>query len=263
MAVITLLTDFGLQDGYPAVMKGVIWKIAPGVLIADLSHDISPQDILEAALLLGRTAPFFPAGTIHVVVVDPGVGTTRRGIAASIGTQYFVGPDNGLISLLITSAEQLHQPSSIVHLDRPGYWLPVVSHVFHGRDIFAPVAAHLAMGVSLSSLGTPINDPVRLVIPKPISIPGGWRGQVIHIDHFGNLSTNLSSNQLSSTGELMINIKGKSIKGLVTAFGERPVGSLVALMDSSGSLAISVVNGSAARILSSSIGDRVDVLVNG
>jgi S-adenosylmethionine hydrolase len=263
MTVITLTTDFGSDDYEAGVLKGVIWKIAPTVHIADLSHDISPHDILEAALLLWRAVPFFPDGTIHVAVVDPGVGTSRRGIAALVGSQYFVGPDNGLVSLLLTKFEGFNQPTKFVHLDRPEYWLPAVSHVFHGRDVFAPVAAHLAIGVPFASLGTMINDPVRLNIPNPKEIQGGWIGQVIHIDHFGNLSTNLHASYLKTTKEVMINIKGELITGLVSTFGERPAGTLVALLDSNGSLAISVVNGSAAQVLNSRVGDKIEVLIYG
>jgi S-adenosylmethionine hydrolase len=263
MTVITLTTDFGSDDYEVGVLKGVIWKIAPTARIADLSNDISPHDILEAALILWRAAPFFPNGTIHVAVVDPGVGTSRRGIVARLGSQYFVGPDNGLLTLLLTRVEQINQPISCVHLDRPEFWLPEVSNVFHGRDIFAPVAALLATGTPFNSLGTSIKDPVRLEIPTPISILGGWLGQVIHIDHFGNLSTNLNASHLNTTKEVLIKIQGEQIKGLVSTFGERPTGALVALLDSCGSLAISVVNGSAALVLGARVGDKIEVFILG
>jgi S-adenosylmethionine hydrolase len=261
LTVITLTTDFGLDDPEAGVLKGVIWKIAPTVHIADLSHAISPHDILEAALLLSRAVPFFPDSTIHVAVVDPGVGTSRRGIVAQLGSQYFIGPDNGLLSLLLSKAEASSQPISFIHLDRPEYWLPEVSNVFHGRDVFAPVAAHLAAGVPFSLLGTSINDPVRLDIPTPVPIPGGWLGQVIHIDHFGNLSTNLNASYINTEKEVMINIKGEQINGLVSAFGERRSGTLIALLNSSGSLAISVVNGNAALSLGAMVGDKIEVFV--
>lgn len=263
MTVITLTTDFGTGDHEAGVLKGVIWTIAPHVQIADLSHNITPHDILEASLLLWRAAPYFPDGTIHVAVVDPGVGTSRRGIAAHLGSQYFVGPDNGLISLLVERAKENDENIRFVNLDQPTYWLPEVSNVFHGRDVFAPVAAHIASGIPLFSLGTSINDPVRIEIPKPTRKPRGWLGQVIHIDHFGNLSTNLNVSHLKPTKEVMINIKGVQITGLVSTFGERPAGTLVALLDSSGSLAISVVNGNAAQVLSAAVGDEIEVLING
>ncbi len=263
MTVITLLTDFGSGDGYPGVMKGVIWKIAPEVKIVDLSHEISAQDLFEAALLLGRHAPYFPDGTIHVAVVDPGVGTARRGITAHLGSQYFVGPDNGLLTVMLAAIEVLHQPTSFIHLDRPEYWLPEVSNVFHGRDIFAPVAAHLANGVDINLLGTSIYDPIRLEFPQPEAISGGWRGKVIHIDHFGNLSTNLNGNHLKASMDVIIEIKRQHIKGLVSTFGDRQAGSLVALLDSSGALAISLVNGNAAHYLNSHVGDPVEIYATG
>jgi S-adenosyl-L-methionine hydrolase (adenosine-forming) len=263
MTVITLTTDFGTGDHEAGVLKGVIWKIAPAVQIADLSHDITPHNILEAALLLWRASPYFPDGTIHVVVVDPGVGTSRRGLAARLGSQYFVGPDNGLLSLLEARAGENNENTSFVHLDQPKYWLPEVSSVFHGRDVFAPVAAYLASGIPLNSLGTTINDPVRMEIPRPTRIPNGWRGQVIHIDHFGNLSTNINLNHLNSTKEVTITINDQQIAGLVSTFGERPAGTLVALLDSSGSLAISVVNGSAAQLLKAGMDDKIEVLIYG
>jgi hypothetical protein len=263
MTVITLTTDFGSGDHEAGVLKGVIWGITPDVKIADLSHDIAPHAIIEGAILLWRAAPYFPDGTIHVVVVDPGVGTSRRGIAARLGSQYFVGPDNGLVSMLLERIERNSECIEFVHLDQPRYWLPEVTTVFHGRDIFAPVAAHLALGVALKSLGTPISDPTRLEIPSPIRAPHSWLGQVIHIDHFGNLATNLYGAHIDKPGELMVNINGQKITGLVSTFGERPPGTLVALFDSSGSLAISVVNGSAAGVLHARVGDTIEVLSHG
>jgi len=222
---------------------------APEVKIADLGHDVSTQDILETALLLGRHASYLPDGTIHVAVVDPGVGTARRGMTTRLGSQYFVGPDNGLLTVVLVTVEALHQHSSFIQLDRSEYWLPEISKVFHGRDIFAPVAAHLASGVDINLLGTAINDPIRLEIPQHEAISGGWRGQVIHIDHFGNLSTDLKSNHLKASKVVKIEIKGQHIDGLVSTFGECPAGTLIALLESSGSLAISFVNGNAALTL--------------
>lgn len=259
MTIITLTTDFGLKDGNIGVMKGVIWRIAPLAQIADLSHLIGPQDIAEAALILARSAPYFPPGTIHVVVVDPGVGTSRRPLAAQLGEQFYVGPDNGALTLLLELAESQDAPTTFIHLDRPEYWLPEVSHVFHGRDIFAPVAGRLAGGTPLQELGTPIDDPVRLSIPKPEQTPHGWIGQVIHIDHFGNLSTNLRRERLGLTREVTVHLCGVSIQGLVNAFGDRPPGSLIALFGSTGNLLVSAVNGSAAQRLNARVGEWVEV----
>ncbi len=260
MTVISLTTDFGSGDHEAGVLKGVIWSIAPRAHIVDLTHEIPPQSILEAALLLWRATPYFPAGSIHIAVVDPGVGTARRAIAAQIGSQYFIGPDNGIFSLILDRAEEEKEASSFVHLNQPEFWLAEVSNVFHGRDIFAPAAGHLANGTALKSLGTPISDPIRIDIPKAEQTSTGWMGQVIHIDHFGNLATNLSIHHLKSTKEVVIKIKGVEIAGMVSTFGDRPAGSLIALLDSSGKLAISVVNGSAAWALQATAGDQVEVL---
>jgi len=146
-----------------------------------------------------------------------------------------------------------------IHLDKPQFWMPEVTHVFHGRDIFAPVAAHLASGVSMNALGSPISDPIILDIPRSTPTSQGWLGQVMHIDHFGNIGTNLHDYQINQHKEVMIKIKGENITGLVSTFGERSPGSLVALMDSSGSLAICLVNGNAAGFLHASVGDKIEV----
>jgi len=257
--IITLTTDFGLKDGNVGVMRGVIWGIAPGVQLSDLSHLISPQNIMEGAIILGRSTPYFPPGTIHMAVVDPGVGTQRRPIAARLGEQWFVGPDNGLCTLMIERAERFNQPVEIVYLDQPQYWLQEVSHVFHGRDIFAPSAAHLANGVSLSQMGTSIANPVRLSIPRPRKTGDTWHAELIHIDAFGNLSTNLRVEDLHGADDLALTIHGQEIRGVVQTFGDRPIGDLIILYGSTGSLIVSLVNGSAAQRLNARVGDPVEV----
>jgi S-adenosyl-L-methionine hydrolase (adenosine-forming) len=262
MAVISLMTDFGIKDGNVGVMKGVIWGIAPDTSISDLSHMIAPQNIREAALILMRSAPYFPKNSVHVVVVDPGVGTTRRPMAAKIGTQYFVGPDNGIITLLLERAEHEGWDCEFVHLDKPQFWLDKISYVFHGRDIFAPAAAHLANGVSLAELGTPFADPVRVALPKPEQTQSGWRGEIIHIDHFGNLASNIRIEHLADALKQMdavtVTLAGTSIQGLVNTFGERQPGELVGLIGSTGNLIVSVVNGSAAARLAVEVGDVIE-----
>ncbi len=259
MPIITLTTDFGLKDGNVGVMKGVIWRIAPQAQIVDLSHLISPQNIAEAALILARSAPYFPPGTVHLVVVDPGVGTARRPLAARLGEQLYVGPDNGTLTLLLEWVENQGLSTAFVQLDKPAYWRTEISHVFHGRDIFAPVAGHLAAGIPMEQLGASIVDPVRLHLPQPESIPGGWRGQVIHIDHFGNLSTNLRREHLGAARDVNVHLGEIKIHGLVDTFGDRPAGSLVALYGSTGNLIVSLVNGSAAQELGAHVGDPVEV----
>jgi hypothetical protein len=262
MAILTLLTDFGLLDGYVGIMKGVIWGIAPAVQIADISHAIPAQDVLQGALTLQRAVPYFPVGTVHLAVVDPGVGTSRRALAGRLGDQYFVGPDNGLFSLVQEQAEAHGEAVEWVHLARPEYWLPQISTVFHGRDVFAPAAAHLANGVPLNKLGEPVHDVLRLALPQPQHITGGWAAQVIHIDHFGNLATNLRRDLVSPTQVRFTRILGREITGVVRAYGERPSGELVALYDSSDLLSIAVVNGNAAETLQAKVGDAVEVTLS-
>ncbi len=260
MTIITVITDFGLKDGFSGVLKGVIWTIAPEAHIADITHEISPRNIMEGALTMRRAIPFFPAGTIHLVIVDPGVGTSRRSLAARLGDLYFVGPDNGLITPLLEEVERAGQPISIVQLTNPDYWLPEVSNTFHGRDIFSPVAAHLANGVPLEKLGSPIKDPIKHVIPQPIKIPGGWRGQTILIDIFGNIVTNFGVDLLKSNSSVMLKIAGRSIQGLVKSYGEKHAGQVVALVDSEHYIEVAVVYGNAAFELGASVGDSVELL---
>jgi hypothetical protein len=259
--IITLMTDFGMKDGNVGVMRGVILGICPAAQIVDVSHTIAPQNVQEAAYVAGRVSPYFPEGTVHVIVVDPGVGTQRRAIAARLGRQFFVCPDNGLITLPFEEAEHNHLPVEIVELDQPRYWLPVVSKVFHGRDIFAPSAAHLANGTALRDLGARIQDPVLLALPKPERTGHGWRGEVIHVDHFGNLLSNIRAEHLNGVAahEVTVAVAGIELHGLVGTFGDRPAGELVALLGSTGSLIISEVNGSAAKRLHLAVGAMVEV----
>jgi len=263
MKFISLLTDFGTRDGYVGVMKGVIYGIAPDAHIADITHAISPQNVMEGALALGRAAPYFPEGTVHVAVVDPGVGTTRHPIAARIGPYHYVGPDNGLFTVVLERAERRSEPIQIVQLDRRSYWLPEISSVFHGRDIFAPVGAHLANGVPLSELGTRVDDIIRLEMPEPQPTANGLRGQVISVDNFGNLATNIHRSDLAPAAfdRLVVTVQGVEIRGLVRTFGSRSAGDLVALFGTTSDLVIAVVNGSAAERLGAAAGSPVDVRV--
>lgn len=258
---ITLLTDFGLKGSPVAVMKGVIYSILPEVMITDISHAISPQNILEGATTLGWVTPYFPADTIHIAVVDPGVGTARRPIAARIGRHYFVGPDNGLFTLLLEAAEKTCAPVEIVHLDKPEYWLPEVSSTFHGRDVFAPTGAHLAKGVPLTELGSLIHDPVRLKIPTAEKKPYGWYTEVVNIDNFGNLYTSLPKESIAGARSIRVKIARQEINGLVRTFGDSQPGELVALIDSTEHLSISIVNGSAAKVLNVTLGEPVEVIL--
>jgi S-adenosylmethionine hydrolase len=262
MRVLSLMTDFGLKDGNVGVMKGVIWSIAPEARISDLTHMIQPQSIAEAAFILARSVHYFPAGTVHVAVVDPGVGTARRPMAARLGEAFFVGPDNGLLTTWLEQARREGQVLQFVHLDRPEYWLPEISRVFHGRDVFAPVAAHLARGVPLENLGTSFDDPVLLKLPEPVRTANGWRGQVIHVDHFGNAASNIRAENLGPMlmhkERIAVKLTSARIDGMVDTFGERPVGESVALLGSTGNLIVAVVNGNAADRLGIRVGDPIE-----
>ena len=255
------MTDFGIKDGNVGVMKGVILGICEAAKIVDLSHSIGPQNIREAAFILEKSWRYFPAGTIHVIVVDPGVGTARRPIAASIDGHYIVCPDNGVLTLILDHAERMKISVEIVELNQKRYWLPVVSHVFHGRDIFSPTAAHLANGVPLHMFGSIISNPKRIDYPKPTSTDHGWKGEVVHIDHFGNIATNLREDHFINLIKDRIEVKLNAIEihGLVKTFGDRLPGELIVLFGSTGNLIVSEVNGNAARRLSTRVGDLVEV----
>ena len=246
MTLITLTTDFGIRDGFVGILKGVIYGLAPQVTIVDISHTIAPQDVHEGMFTLWRAAAFFPPNTVHVYVVDPGVGTQRRPLAARLGEQYFVGPDNGMLTPFIAEAEQNKRAIEFIHLNNPTYWLPNVSRTFHGRDIFAPVAAHLANGVSLSELGTPFTDPVRLEYPHPEKTATGWVAHITVIDVFGNLTTDLPASMLQGQTDVLFRLRGAQVAGITESYGHKQPGDLVAVVDSGDHLEIAVVNGSAA-----------------
>jgi len=263
LPILTITTDFGLKDGFPAVLKGVIWGICPDAQIADISHSIAPQNVLEGSLALWRAYSFFPAGTVHIAVVDPGVGTQRRPIAAQMGEYYFVGPDNGLFTPIYNDAARLGWAAEVVRLTNLSYWLPAVSHTFHGRDIFAPVAAHLANGIALRALGPVIDDPVRLTLPAPERTTSGWHAHITVVDIFGNLTTDLPADYLLNDEGPLFRLRGHEVRGMVTSYGERPPGQLVALVDSENFIELAEVNGNAARSLQAQVGDIVDVILGG
>ena len=257
---LTLLTDFGTKDHFIGVMKGVILDMAPQAHIVDISHHIAPQKVMQGARMLAETAPYFAPGTVHVVVVDPGVGTNRRALAACIGGQYYVAPDNGLLSFVLQQAQEKGESIQLFALDQSKYWLPKVSQSFHGRDIFAPIGAHLVNGLPLEKLGSPIDDPVLMAAPEPTPTSTGWIGEITSIDTFGNLSTNIKGQNLPQGGHnLQIHIEGEIIHGLTRAFADASPGTLIATIDSSGGLAISVVNGNAQKRLNAQIGAKIEI----
>jgi len=254
--IITLTTDFGLADGFVGTMHGVILGICPAARIVDLSHGIAPQGIQEAAFILAAATPFFPAGTVHVVVVDPGVGSERRAIAVQTDRAFYVAPDNGVLSEALAQEQVL----AAVHLNRPAFWLPVVSRTFHGRDIFAPVGAHLARGVPLRELGEPVNDLLRLPVSRPErQADGTLLAHVRYIDHFGNLITDVRDHDLAQMGQVIVYYKEKRIAGLQPSYAAVPRGELVALIGSSRRLEIAVRDGSAARLLAAQVGDSLRI----
>lgn len=251
--IITLTTDFGHTDGYVGALKGIILSIAPQAHIVDISHGITPQAISQASYVLQQAVPFFPAGTIHVAVVDPGVGSVRRPLAVQTTTATFVGPDNGLFSPFLDSTTV----TQVIHLTQPQYWRPQPSQTFHGRDIFAPVAAHLAAGVPLAELGVVIDDPVRIVAQTPSRMAGGaLHGTVIHIDHFGNLITNLPADWLGQD-PWTIEVHDAIVPGVSPSYAAVGRGRLVAYMGSSGTLEVAVRDGNAAHTLGMKRGDSV------
>ena len=259
MPIITLTTDFGYRDGFVGTVKGVILGIVPDVQLIDLTHSIAPQNIMEGAMVLWRAVPFFPPGTVHLAVVDPGVGTLRRPLAASIGDQYFVGPDNGLFTPLMEEAEKRGEDSIFINVNNPKYFLPKVSYTFHGRDIFGPIAAHLANGVKLEVIGDRIMDPVRIKMPKPEITTEGWIAHITVVDVFGNLTTDLPAKDVIDKGKVEFIFSGKTIHGLVESYGIKHPGDLIALVDSEDFIELAIVNGSAAQTLKAKVGDHVIV----
>jgi S-adenosylmethionine hydrolase len=257
--LITLTTDFGLSSPYVAQMKGTILSICREVDLVDISHAIAPQNVREGAFVLADSTPRFPAESIHIAVVDPGVGTSRKLVYAEIGTQRYLAPDNGLLSVLL----QQHPLKAVVTLENRDYWLPGTTATFHGRDILSPVAAHLALAVAPAELGPPQKG-IRVLEWPPVERSAhAVRGQVIHIDSFGNLITNLSREELDRLGQsssLIVRIRNREVRGLVYSYGSALEGELVALFDSAGRLEIAIVGNSAAARLGIGVGEPVEVL---
>jgi S-adenosyl-L-methionine hydrolase (adenosine-forming) len=254
MTIITLTTDFGTADGYVGVMKGVLLGIAPDARLVDLSHEIAAQDVRGAEYVLSRATPFFPDGTVHLAVVDPGVGSHRRPLLIATSRASYVGPDNGLFTFA------LGEPSAeVFELDRPEFWLASVSSTFHGRDIFAPIAAHVARGVPRHNLGHRIDDPVRLLPITPQRHGDGHiTGQVIHIDRFGNLITNISGSWLWDR-RWRIEVRGHQIGEFGTTYADAGYGAVLALVSSADTVEIAVRDGNAATRLGVGVGEVVTI----
>ncbi len=259
--VVTLTTDFGLQDAYVGAMKGVILGIAPGTGLVDLCHQIPPQDVAAGAFVLYSAYRAFPAGTVHVAVVDPEVGSDRRGILVETPSYRFVGPDNGLFSP-IYAAEQVER---IVEIRNRDLALPEVSATFHGRDIFAPAAAHLCRGVPVDAFGPPISDPVRLDFWTAAVKDGEATGHIVHIDRFGNGITNLSRSQIEAAAEgrpLRVEAAERVFDRVSRTYADAPEGEALVLYGSQDTLEISVNGGSAEEALGVRRGDGVRAIAD-
>lgn len=258
-SIITLTTDFGIKDHYVGVLKAVLLSIAPDVRLVDISHQIPPQDIMAGAWVVRNSAMLFPPDSVHLVVVDPGVGTSRKPIAIKIKDQYFVGPDNGIFSLIADQYEY-----SGVELNHAKFWRPSPSNTFHGRDIFAPVAAHLANGVELEDLGDPIEKLETYRWAVPISDKDGVQGWIVHIDHFGNLISNIPESMIRKAGadaNLKIYVGNTIFDTIVNTFGDVPDGEPAAYIGSSGVLEIAINKGDAREMLGVEKGAQISIVV--
>lgn len=256
--IITLTTDFGAGSPYVAAMKGVILSINAEAAIVDVTHAVPPQDVRRGALALEEATPWFPDGTIHVAVVDPGVGSSRRILYAQFGRQHYIAPDNGLLSRLA-----LPQPAGkMIALEAPEFWLPRVSATFHGRDIMAPAAARLSLGLPAERLGPPTTDFVKLVWPEVVILPRTIQGSVESIDSFGNLITNVTEQMLAAVPRdesVRIACDEHETLGIFRTYSDQPPATLVALIGSHGKLELAIVGDSAAAMLGIRTGTPVVV----
>ena len=245
MPIVTLTSDFGIRDSYVGAMKGALLEIDDALTLVDITHEVAPQDIAAGSHILRHGTPTFPLSTVHLAVVDPGVGGKRRAIAIDDGRHRWVGPDNGLFSHV------LHLPQIRVHeLTNCELHRQPVSPTFHGRDVFAPVAAHLAGGLDINMTGPAIEDPIRLPVASCHYLAGIITGRIVHIDHFGNLISNIGVRDLEQLGSLeAIKLGDASISTISSTYTDAAPGELLALIGSSGLLEIGVRDGSAARRL--------------
>ena len=263
MKLVTFLTDFGLQSGYVAQMKGVLYARYPDAHCVDISHDITPHNVKEGAFLLRSVVPHFPRGTIHVGVVDPGVGTHRRGIVVATRRHIFVGPDNGLLM----PAVRLFGDFAAYEITNEDLFKKPVSDTFHGRDIFTPIAAHILNGLPFEQIGPRIQDVLDIPFQQPSILDNMIMGTVLFVDRFGNIVTNISSKQIQRVAhigdELTLNINDqrKKIPFVATYYGDVKKQGLLALMGSSGFLEISLNQGNASELLSASTDDSFQIQV--
>jgi len=264
-SIVTITTDFGTKDGYVPAMKGTMLSIAPTARLVDVSHEIDPQDVMESAFVLQTAQPYFPEGTVHLVVVDPGVGTERRAVALRHDDHWYVGPDNGVFPLVLDG----ESPEAVVELDAPSAWRSdTPSTTFHGRDIFAPAAAHLAAGRPLDALGTPTDQLEALHWARPTTTHGTVQGRVVHVDHFGNCITNLRRPTLadavrreaSAPLPALTAYAGNTVlERIHSTYGDVAEEEPLLLFGSSGYLEVSVNGGNAAKRLDIRKGDSIKI----
>jgi S-adenosylmethionine hydrolase len=245
--VVALLTDFGLRDHYVGAMKGVMLGICPDVSLVDISHDVPPHDVLAAALELAAVWPYFPAGTIFLTVVDPGVGSTRRGIAVDAGGYRFIAPDNGVLTPILDA----HPPARVVELTEPMYARATISRTFEGRDRFSPAAAWLATGVDVAALGRPAGDIVRIDLPRPSITVDAIAGCIVRIDRFGNLITNIDRRAFDTPAFVSprIQVGPHQVDAVVSTYSDIAAGGIAALFGSTDHLEIAARGASAADAL--------------
>ena len=259
-ALVTFLSDFGHRDWFVGVVHGVVLEICPRARVVDLTHEIPPGLVERAAFVLEAACPDFPPGTVHLAVVDPGVGTARRALAVRARGQCFVGPDNGILEWALADAG-----AEVRVLGDERWFRHPVSRTFHGRDVFAPVAAHLACGVPLDAFGPRVLDPVRSPRPPARVVGGELQGAIMFVDRFGNALTNLTAESLAAAfprwaeEAMVVRVGSRVIRGLARSYGDAPIGTLVAIVGSSGRLEIAQVGGDAASRFGLGEGDPVVV----
>ncbi|HMC30859.1 MAG TPA: SAM-dependent chlorinase/fluorinase [Candidatus Angelobacter sp.] len=263
--MITLTTDFGLTEHYVGAMKGVIYGINPAVQLVDITNAVQSYDILDGAIAISQAYSYFPKDTVHVVVVDPGVGSARRPIIASAGQYLFVAPDNGVLSLVYEREERV----AVRHITAEHYFHQPVSNTFHGRDVFAPVAAYLSKGVDAAKFGEEITDFVRFAAPRPKAIAANqWKGIVLKTDKFGNLITNIMPKDIpqifdGSSSAFKITVGKAEVTKLCSSYAEGTQGELFAILGSAGFLEISSNKGAASRLVGADKGSEVAITIAG
>ncbi len=271
--IVTLTTDFGTADGYVAAMKGVMLGIEPRLTLVDVSHDVPPQNVAHGAFVLAEATRHFPAGAVHLAVVDPGVGGSRKPLLLVTPDTRYVAPDNGLLTRVLAPYGSANDPGApflspilaplpegcrAYELANLRYRLPDVSHTFHGRDVFAPAAAHLSSGVPPEEFGPPVAEVVWLNLPPPAESPGQIEGRVIHVDRFGNLITNIALADEGAGRAVVVDVGGLCIQGLSRSYEESD--GVLAIVGSQGTLEIAVRDGNAARQFGLGVGAPVGVL---